>query len=833
MPDKRKPMEIQFPFKGIDQITSYRRQPPGTTPYALNVRPFDALEQRLRGGQRSGHSKYFSSAVNGTNMIQQIDSMSIVLDPWTIVADTVFADEDFLSYSDEDDIAPNSGGEWEEWVHTDPNWVKRVAGYHGTTDDDEYGVMCMRQDISEVFMILMRYATILALGTQYIIRVTLYPPRGSAVGNQKGIFGIQVRMDNPTMDAGGNTDKGTQVGFVCSSAAGTEEVGVLYEDDNAWINGGGNALGNLVVTFDELAVCDLRVNGNDFSFYWNNLLVGTWNTAANSTLKGIGIILRSGLSGSEWSPFIKQVEVITGKVPVSLRIPRIITVSGGSLYAGNLDNGLSLMTNGADIFQAVERVAIQEAYQKSYFCDSYSSGYRVLNHSTDTVSSWEATAGSLPVNSQGTTYAITGVNQGTKTFTVAEDLSSWVDGEYFIITGSTGNDGAYTVSAVAGAGPTNLTVDQTIPDANVDGYITRALVACRLMCLYRGRIVLSGMHTDPHNWFMSAVGNPLDWDYSPTTTSATMAVAGSSTDAGKLGDVITALIPYSDDTLIFGGDHTIWVLHGDPADGGVIDNISYQTGIVGPEAFAWDPEGNLYFFGTDALWRLNLGAGSLENLSAERMNRSFGEIDFALYHVRLLWDNHARGLHIYLTPNSEPTEAPEHFFWDQRTDGFWMDTMPVAHGPTAVHVFDADDVNDRAILLGGFDSYIRRIDENTNSDDGTVITSLIIFPPIIAAGDLANVRLSELTVVMDTDSDPAYLGIYADESVQATLDDLVNPRVSRVLHAGRNSSIRQRVNGNSIIIIMASASLTTVYSWALESMTGLIALTGKTRKGRL
>ncbi len=69
-------------------------------------------------------------------------------------------------------------------------------------------------------------------------------------------------------------------------------------------------------------------------------------------------------------------------------------------------------------------------------------------------------------------YAITGVNQGTKTFTIAESKASqFTDGTHFTISGSTGNDGTYTVNGDA-TGTTDIIVDQAIPDATVDGNIS-------------------------------------------------------------------------------------------------------------------------------------------------------------------------------------------------------------------------------------------------------------------------------------------------------------------------------------------------------------------------
>ncbi len=68
---------------------------------------------------------------------------------------------------------------------------------------------------------------------------------------------------------------------------------------------------------------------------------------------------------------------------------------------------------------------------------------------------------------------ITGVDQGAKTFTVAGDWSGqYRSGEQCLVSGSTGNDGTYTVvSAIAGGGNTAIVVVEALPDSTVDGTI--------------------------------------------------------------------------------------------------------------------------------------------------------------------------------------------------------------------------------------------------------------------------------------------------------------------------------------------------------------------------
>lgn len=72
------------------------------------------------------------------------------------------------------------------------------------------------------------------------------------------------------------------------------------------------------------------------------------------------------------------------------------------------------------------------------------------------------------------TYAIDAVNTGNKTFEVSEDLTTASKhlsvGTKFVVVGSTGNDGTYTV-VTAASSPTTITVSEIIPNSTADGNI--------------------------------------------------------------------------------------------------------------------------------------------------------------------------------------------------------------------------------------------------------------------------------------------------------------------------------------------------------------------------
>lgn len=71
--------DIPFPSKGLDLRLAFSEQAEGTTPIGNNVRVFDPIQQRSRGGSRSGISKYVNSQLNGGQTpIQEINTVAYV-----------------------------------------------------------------------------------------------------------------------------------------------------------------------------------------------------------------------------------------------------------------------------------------------------------------------------------------------------------------------------------------------------------------------------------------------------------------------------------------------------------------------------------------------------------------------------------------------------------------------------------------------------------------------------------------------------------------------------------------------------------------------------------
>lgn len=335
----------------------------------------------------------------------------------------------------------------------------------------------------------------------------------------------------------------------------------------------------------------------------------------------------------------------------------------------------------------------------------------------------------------------------------------------------------------------------------------------RLICTWRSRIVLSGLSSDPHNWFMSKLGDPLNWDYG-ATTSETMAVAGNNSNAGKCADIINTLIPFNDDLLIFGGDHTIHQMTNDPMAGGRIDRLSDGIGMAFGQTWCKDPMGVIYFFGS----RGGLYAIAPNNpptLLSGPLKRTLMDVDLSTNVVKLVYDDENEAVMIYITPLAGGLTT--NFVYDVRQKAWWKDTfIDDDLNVTATHVFDGDDPDDRVVLLGCLDGRIRRIDGSTAWDDETLsheIESYVWFGPYMSQSK-APLRAKETKLYFAANTTDTAVAV----SMHAAYDaESVYTATARASYATTDTDQyveRQRAMGKVLAIKVASATDGT--HWAYE-----------------
>jgi hypothetical protein len=344
----------------------------------------------------------------------------------------------------------------------------------------------------------------------------------------------------------------------------------------------------------------------------------------------------------------------------------------------------------------------------------------------------------------------------------------------------------------------------------------------RLICTWRGRTVLAGISADPHNWFMSAVDGPTDWDYAPVYISPTQAVAGNNSPLGEIGDVVTSLIPYTDDVLVMGGDHTVWQFSGDPMAGGQIDLVSDTIGLAWGAPWCKGPDGTLYFVSNRmGIYAYRPGSDLPARIS-QPIEQLLTSTDTGSKSIRLVWDERFQGLHVFAS-TSASASADMHLFWEQRAGAWWQDVFAQNnHNPLCACVLDGNTADDRRPLIGSWDGYVRAVDPDASDDDGTAIASAVTLGPLLT-GDFDELLVKDVQAVLATGSGAVSWAAHMGASPEAAL--LAAAAASGTWAAGRNLTNLIQRSGHAIYW-----KLTATVPWALEGVRVRLAAQGKVRR---
>jgi hypothetical protein len=277
-------------------------------------------------------------------------------------------------------------------------------------------------------------------------------------------------------------------------------------------------------------------------------------------------------------------------------------------------------------------------------------------------------------------------------------------------------------------------------DGNPIGFIP---VGRPLCVLWRDRMVLAGGKYTPHLWEMSRQGDPDDFNYGAEPDDVGKAIAGQTSDAGQLGEPITALIPHNNDCLIFGCSSSLWIMRGDPAYGGQIDNLSRKIGVLTATSWCRTPEDYLFFLGRDGLAMMAPGCGSTPvSVSREVLPKELLNIDTTAYTITMDYDVRYRAIHLCISKNSAATathwwiDTKVTMFGDATNAAFWKVVLPNTNfDPFVSHSRRnyASDYSD--VIFGCRDGYLRRYSHDADTDDGTAFVPYVIYGPVRASSD--------------------------------------------------------------------------------------------------
>lgn len=348
------------------------------------------------------------------------------------------------------------------------------------------------------------------------------------------------------------------------------------------------------------------------------------------------------------------------------------------------------------------------------------------------------------------------------------------------------------------------------------------LPRCKLLARWNGRLLGARSADAPQDWFMTKKGNIYNCDVFPYTITATMAVRGNDARAAICPDIITAIIVISDDLVIFGCDHSLQRMTGDPANGGSFDLISDITGAAFGRSWTKDPEGNCYFAGSRGGIFMLTPDLTLHRLSLNRVERKLSNVDFANYRLELIWNTDDDGLHVFQFPMGAGGTQVSNWFWERKTD-FWSEDYFGRVGatsiqPTAGYVSDGDASDDRRLVLGTENGRLLRWDRTARGDDvvsgaaSEAIDSEVLIGPLAPEDEWQEYLFTDLEATFAPDQGAPYFQFYASE-----VPDTTGPvQEQGRFDPGKNETRLFRARGGFVFLSLRQADRNA--RWAYGSM---------------
>lgn len=863
---------VPFPIKGVAESTSFGRQPEGTTPYARNVRAFDPTTGRLTGAQRGGITKFNTNRLNGTNPVSELAMVvkhddrltyTVRTSPQSVWSKPLPSGRSALCVATDRQSnlyvvgTEPSGGTGINYVSKINSSGVVVWTYPVPLLQNTHLVKSIKVDLAGGI-----YLAIAGTGTNgRVIKLvpvegeerlrlawTIDSPNGAMIPDVAVYAGTVYFIENTNTQTNLHRYDGAyssapelvwSVSALFTVAAGNAAIAIDTLPDGSVVVASPHASGQgalkKVGPQGGSAVWTYTGDGTGWSIVTDgDGMIYTHGKGTGGTPKHVAKVKDNGTTATlQWSIATTE-PVFQGVASVAIDDQKNVyqaVYNGGSgnvVHKINAD-GAAIAWTYTGISSECYALAVDPAHTDNGGKAEYLYVCSDPDGSSNTVHKLRLCDVST-VDGSPRSPVYLGVSNGS--------IVRFPRGSGSVTTPTGGSSALSTsarwVTAAAGFNRVLFTDGQNYKSYDALTDTVTAWAAAdggqipgrgRLLALWGGCAVVAGFEDQPQNWAMSEQGNVDGWDFFPPVLSETQAVLGNDSRAGLCPDIITSLIPYNDDLILFGGDHTIHRLTGHPMQGGKFDLVSDITGVAFGRAWCKDERGVLYFFGSrGGVFRYAPGMQP-EPISSNLTER-FASVDVGATNIRLVWNDREECVHVFLTPYAGG--ACEHAVWCRRTDEWEIDTYGSTDmNPRSVLVADGDAPDDRQILLGGGDGYVRAFDLDATSDDGVGIASDVYLGPILAAGDHGRFKLHDLRAVLATGSSTTEYAVYAAET--PLFSAIGTARFSGTWAAGRNASVLARASGQAVWVRMGRYTSPSAGRWALENLTADVLPAGQAR----
>lgn len=345
-----------------------------------------------------------------------------------------------------------------------------------------------------------------------------------------------------------------------------------------------------------------------------------------------------------------------------------------------------------------------------------------------------------------------------------------------------------------------------------------------LAAVYQVRLVIAGSPDYPNQWWVSRSTNPWRWDLQVNDElSANFGAAG---NLGQASDLIRGLIPYKDDILILACASSLKAIVGNPSAGGEMIDLS-NYGIWGKDAHCFDGQGFLYFMSpTAGLMKCSLTANETTEVSTLPLPEMLDAYNPAEHRICLAYNAKLGGIVITIT--AVLTGVCTGYFYSLKTEGFYPITLPDECGVYAALDFPANDPDDRGLIFGCRDGFIRKLDFTAKDDNvgstSEAIDAHVVFPIAQLGNEETEGRLHAVTVESGggaasgtyADTDTLMISAYPGETAETVAEDIRDgataAATATLTGPGRQLRARLRTRGHYVALKASDATASSSFS---------------------
>jgi len=329
-----------------------------------------------------------------------------------------------------------------------------------------------------------------------------------------------------------------------------------------------------------------------------------------------------------------------------------------------------------------------------------------------------------------------------------------------------------------------------------------------IISAFLDRLAVAGDPQDPQNVYLSATGDPTNFDLGADPPGQAFAL--SAAYPGRIGEPVTALQQSSKGVLVIGNPNQIWQLTGDPAVVAFPDvsPLSLNIGISGKNAMTLVSDGVLLAHSpSEGLLKIQSQVGGVSEPTSVSTPILTQSITFPAsnrddYLTQVIRDPARNNTHVFLTPKTSGSAV--HFCYSERVGqfvpgagGFFPDRFDDSIGPTASCLWRG-----KLILGTRYGALLKFGRTVESSDDGTVFTSQMPLTILDLEGTDNDTILHKAKITLALDSDPIDFRVYGGRSVEDVLTGsgrtllsraTVNPNDATTFCMGRSPGLSLEV----------------------------------------